>query len=441
VRVADTATPEEFDLSGDRLLGDVLVPHVSRSASRAVQAGVEPEAAAAVLRRVGTYWLEVGAAGEAVRVTRLAASVARHVSDLEHGRTLLELGRALYSSGDTAGARAELVRGLELLADRPDAAGAKVEAVLANELGAVALQEGNIDECLQLQGHALEVLNSRAPEDSYAAAVLNDIAHAMESIPSERETAATYYEAALARFEAECGSSHPWVATVSGNYARLLSNLGRHRDARRAAERALEIDRNHYGPNHDKVAIRYNNFAPILQDLGSTAEAHTCLERAARIWKDLFGPRHPNIAAAKSNLGRLLIEDGQDEVAVRILCEAISIWQDVFPTGHLKEAVTHYHLARAYRNLQEHDLARAAASRSLEIETAVLGSDAPDLVSTLVLMADVEIDAGSAQSANSLLARARSIGAAHPDRAHLAGAVDRASRRLSLSQETHAASP
>lgn len=430
LRAVDATLPENFDFVGDRHLGQVLVPHATRVAVRAVRLTTLPATAVSVLRRVSVYWQEVGAFSEAVQVLHEATAVADALPRVGRGRLFLELGRSLFARGDSAGAAAALASGAGVLAGCADPAEAKIEAELLNELGAVALHEGDLDECLRQQARALEILLRADPENAYVGAILNDLARSMESLADQREQAAEYYQLAIARFETEYGATHPWVATACGNYARLLHKMGRHLQARREAERALDIDKAHYGERHNKTAIRYNNLAPILQDLGGAAEAHRRLEMAIDIWKDLFGPRHPNIAAARSNLGRLLIENSQAELALAALNEAISIWQENFPTGHFKEAATQYHLAHAYRQLQEHELARAAARRTLDIETRVLGPQAVDLVSTLVLLANIENDAGATTAAAELLGRARAILDRNPAQPSLAGLVDSAARRV-----------
>ena len=409
VFVVDAAIPPDLHTRTALEAAGEIAPHATVVATRALHYQVEAELTSAVLRRIGVYWTDTGSFGESIRLLRMASEIMDGVTTVERAEVLLELGRAVFSSGDHHRSLEPLIAGIEQIRPEAGSRARDVEAQLLNEAGAIWLRLGDPDLAAEYLRRSLAVLESSAPDNPWVGVVLNDLARVLEDREDEWSDATELYERALTILETEYGSASPWVATVLGNHGRLLHKKGDLRKARQFLERALEIDRDHYGEFHIKVATRNNNLAPVLQDVGSLAEARAALQTAIEIWTKVYGPWHTNIAAAKTNLGRLMIESQQTERAIDSLLEALEVWARLEPENNVVLARAWYHLARAYRKRGETQLARRSIDKAVEIERglpAVASSNAAD---TLALLGEIAVDGGRYDEAQVALDEARAV--------------------------------
>jgi serine/threonine-protein kinase len=114
------------------------------------------------------------------------------------------------------------------------------------------------------------------------------------------------------------------VAGALTTLGELLTRMGKHEEARRAAERALSLRQKVLGPEHSLVADTLTVLGIALTHLQRHDEARERLERALAIQEKRLGRQHPEVAYPLLALGQLLLAQGRPAEALKPLERALA---------------------------------------------------------------------------------------------------------------------
>ncbi len=289
-----------------------------------------------------------------------------------------------------------------------------------NELALFEQSQGNYDHAYAMRIRALAIVEAAlGPEHPGVATVLGNLASSLYDLGRVAE-AVLLEERALSITEMALGPDHPDVAICLSNLACGLCDLGRAAEALPLLERALSITESALGPDHPDVAIRLGNLASSLLDLGRAAEALPLEERALSISEMALGPDHPDVAACLGNLACGLCDLGRVAEAVLLEERALSISESALGPDHPDVANRLGNLASSLLDLGRVAEAVLLEERALSISEMALGPDHPDVAIRLGNLASSLYDLGRVAEAVLLEERALSItesalGPDHPD--------------------------
>ena len=229
------------------------------------------------------------------------------------------------------------------------------------------------------------------------------ILKALGDLPEARRLA----ERAIEIGEKHFAPDHPRLATSYSNLATILQGLGDLPEARRLTERAIEIDEKHFAPDHPILATSYNNLAMILKDLGDLAGARKAKERSIEIELKHLGEDHPQMGPSYSNLALILHALGKLPEARRLAERAIEIREKHFDLDHPTLATGYSNLAMIVYDLGELSEARRLTERAIEIDEKHFAPDHPILATSYNNLAMILKDLGDLAGARK--AKERSI--------------------------------
>lgn len=235
----------------------------------------------------------------------------------------IEEGRRHHHAGRLDEAQAIYER---VLAEAPE--NASENAAVLHMLGVVALQQGRLENALQLIGKALALKPDFAVAHNSAGSVHQRLGRTSEAIESFQ----TAVEA-----DPDYGNAH-------FNLGTMLLARHQHNEAVQALERAAELQPD-LDEAHFKLGVAYKS-------LGRHGQAIEALERAAEL--------KPGFAGAYSSLGNVYAATGELEQAEAAYRQAI----ETDPGSH----AAHFNLGNVLGRLGKRPDAIASYERALEIE-------------------------------------------------------------------------
>jgi len=223
-----------------------------------------------------------------------------------------------------------------------------------------------------------------------------------------------WYEKALAVQVATGKRESVETGLALNNLAKLHKEIGEYDRARSLYDDALALWRAVRGPGHPDVARTTNSLATLLQTVGEFSAAEKRYEDALAIWE-----RHGDRAAitwVRNNLGTLYAEMGNFPEARSQYEQAL----DLSPPESDKSTIL-YNLARLHHRTNEPDRAGELYEQALAIRRRVHGESHPIVATTLMGLADVLLEKGDLDGAETRYAEAARIWQSsvpsHPDNA------------------------
>ena len=185
---------------------------------------------------------------------------------------------------------------------------------------------------------------------------LHDVRRAHEAIG--------HASAVLARFP-----NHPVLdAWLSGHQAIVAMAEGRHADARRFEQKALDLRVRLYGQDSNEVLFSLNNLAIDLHELHQDEDAAPLIAHVVDVQTRLFGPKSTRLALAFTNQAEILTGLGRFNEAHSAVGRALAI----FAGQNAAPALVGYGLLNLGR-LQDAEGSPAAAVKSLEEAVRLVG--------------------------------------------------------------------
>ncbi len=201
----------------------------------------------------------------------------------------------------------------------------------------------------------------------------------------------------VTRLEARFGPYHPDLARVLSNLSLDLAELGEHREAITASERAVAITRTMaVGPNV-ALADRLLNLGVALQAGDRLAEAAERYREARASYAAIHGELHPDVALCDSNLAGLLSGLGQLAEAQAAGERAVAVFRAVAPE-HIELPSALMNLAQAEEQRGLLPAARRHIEESVRRLRAQQGSRVA-LAEALGIQAWIELGAGQLAAA------------------------------------------
>src|SRR4029453_4941780 len=101
------------------------------------------------------------------------------------------------------------------------------------------------------------------------------------------------------------------------------SGLGRHTEALKLREEALELLKRTLGPNHPHTLVAMNNLASTYEFLGRHAETLKLREETLQLRTAKLGADHPDTILSMANLAFSMVELKRDDETVRLIDECM----------------------------------------------------------------------------------------------------------------------
>lgn len=129
------------------------------------------------------------------------------------------------------------------------------------------------------------------------------------------DTAESHFLRALEILYSQLGQEHEQTATVSGNLGSLYQKAGFHEQAREMHMIALEARRSVLGEEHPDTAQSHNNLALALLNTGDRSWARRHFEKALTCFEALGPEYSEDLEAVASNYCDFLREEGEINLA------------------------------------------------------------------------------------------------------------------------------
>ncbi len=327
---------------------------------------------------------------------RTAAEALVHLVRV-HAYLLADHAQARYYGGLAAAALARLGKPPEL------------EAELAEHLGRLAFQEGEIERALALYTRAL-ALRERAlgADHPEVGSTLLRLA-AVRAEMGELAVAKGLAEQAVALYRAGYGDHHPRVAVGLMQLGDIEYRQGDLAAAEAMQRQALAIRQAALGDDSVPTADAELRLANTLLKAGRDVEARELLERLERLLAAPPGSESPRLADILSSLGTLDLESGDPLRAGERFQRALEIQERVYGRQHPWVANTLYNLGLVAKASANPEVARRHFVAALGIWEKAYGADHYLVGHALTGLGQALIDLGRPTAALQPLERALAI--------------------------------
>lgn len=307
-------------------------------------------------------------------------------------------------------ARAEAILGAMLAARRLSPSAPRNQVLQAGRawmfLGELRGAQQKHQAMLDAEIRGMALIEQALPEDApERASVL--ASHALSLIALNRNNEALDFQLkALSIVEQVRGLDHPDVAPMLNNLAIIYSNLSRHSDALLIRKRTLKIFEDTYGRNSANAATAAENLGITYADLGRLDEALALKQQALAIREDIHGSKDYYTGLSQTNLAATLSDLGKHDEARILLDKALVIFEHEGGPNHLMVA---YSLNRLAENLllsQKYGMADAHFHRAQEIFRTLQTAEHPEVISSLLGLAESRYQQGDNVTAIDLLQQA-----------------------------------
>lgn len=190
-------------------------------------------------------------------------------------------------------------------------------------------------------------------------------------------------ERALQIREQVLGTDHASVALVINLIGLIYTDMGDMAGAEKFFDRALAIYGRSSGANSLDAAVPLNNLAVVYKVRGDFVEAENTYERVLAIRERELGQRHNLVAAVYNNLGVLYRARGDNAASRKMYERALEIREQLFGPDSLEIApvLTNLSLLNYYGG--DYAAALKLGQRVLEIREKSLGPDNNSVVNSL----------------------------------------------------------
>ncbi len=223
--------------------------------------------------------------------------------------------------------------------------------------------------------------------------------------------------------EKTLGPEHPDVLESLGILATLYKAQNEYAKAEPLYQRVLSTLEKKLGPDHIEVARPLNGLASLYSERGDFAKAEPMFLRALAIRERALKPDDPLLASSLHNLVLLYSEKGDYVKAEPRFQRALAIWEKALGPGHPQVADALTNLANLYHKKGDYAQAGSMHQRALAIREKALGSEHPEVASSLNNLAVVYRVKEDYARAEPLYQRAlaiweKALGTAHPQVAY-----------------------
>ena len=365
------------------------------------------EAAGAELRArlqasIGRIYSNAGETHTAIALLSEADPVLQRGADTQ---TRLATRKALANALNVAGRYAEanplaVALAAEALAlDPPDR---MMAAHAGTEIGISAEQLGRRDEAMAAFARS-EALFAAEGAEGELGAMLHNRAWLLER-SGDYAAALAGYEEASARKIAVYGREHPQIEPSEYGRAKMLSYLGRYREAAEVMLANLPVVERVSGPRSAPMSYTLSMLGSIHLDLGEFEQAEAFYRRGLEVDRAMAGGEASSDVAHALNSLAVLLEERDDVASAEALyLESLAMRRALNPPGHARIAAPLQNLARL--TLETGRLVEAAelCAEAWSIRRQALGEAHPQSLPAKLLCASIDARAGRlAQAATAI---------------------------------------
>lgn len=250
-----------------------------------------------------------------------------------------------------------------------------------------------------------DLLGDQHPEVGSVVHLLGEIA----LVERKLETAESYFEQALKKWEGFFGGSHPQVCKAVSSLANLYQQQGRLTLAEQYHQRNLGSLEGRYGASNPVLVDTLVGLGKLCRSQGNTAEAEQHLKRAAEIQSTVPDGSGLRMADVLHTLA-LVYLDQRNYIASEALIKKARDLRQVYADDDSPEiAESNLALARLYRTSGKSEEAEPLLRTVLEWRSERLGEEHPEVASLLREMAELYADQKQYLKAQSLVKKALGI--------------------------------
>lgn len=363
---------------------------------------------------IGRIYAHAGETDTAIALLREADAVLQRSADAP---TRMAARKALANALNVAGRHAEanpLAVALAEDALRQDPPDRMMAAHAGTEIGISAEQLGRRDEAMAAFARS-EALFTVEDAQGELGAMIHNRAWLLER-SGDYAAALAGYEDAVARKIAVFGPEHPQVEPSQYGRAKMLSLLGRYREAADVMLQTLPIVEKVSGERSAPMGFTLSMLGSIHLDLGDFAQAEAFYRRGLAVDRAMAGNEPSSaVASGLNSLAAVLDERGDVDAAEALFQESLALRRAINPTGHASIAAPLQNLAR--QALDGGRLAPAATycAEALTIRTQALGATHPQTLASRLLCASIDARAGRLEAATSAIDAVRDALAELPE--------------------------
>jgi len=318
---------------------------------------------------------------------------------------------------------------LEVRARREQARLPVQSADFYSEFGRCKRRAGDRDGAAALFNRALAIHRDTLGDETGAIENLVDLAD-LRKDAADNAGALAGYRDALSRLQAGPGLRHPLAVEVLRNICSLERIAGEMAAAQRDCQRALSLAESVLGPQHRETLDASRQWAAMLVDLGRLREADAAFTHSRQWLSERLGPRSEDVAVDDNSLAIVDWERGDIPAALASIDHAIGIWSD--EGQPLRLASVLFNKALILHDSGRDAEALALAERSRRLRVTLLGGNHALVGECDRLLGEIHAALGDPQAEAELQRAVRILDAAY-------GPTRASARRAQLSLATFVA--
>ncbi len=187
------------------------------------------------------------------------------------------------------------------------------------------------------------------------------------------ERAQPLLERALEVQRAHWGTDHADIANTLNTLGSVHWSDGEVEEADKYLSEALEMRRRLYGNTHPDVFTSMNNYALVLLDKNELDEAEKLYLETLEARKKYYGEEHTKVGVSLNNLAFFLQRRGKYEEAEKYFRETLALWRKLQGEEHSDVGIALNNMGSLLRQMRKYDEAERMLKESLEIRKKVYG--------------------------------------------------------------------
>ncbi len=214
---------------------------------------------------------------------------------------------------------------------------------------------------------------------------------------------------ALAELEKSVGPDDAYVGLLNTQLSRQRWGKGDMAMAKVAAERGIEITRQHLGPNDPQTAWAIDSLAIIYRSTDEGAKAEELIKQAIDITQRSLGDDHPKLVEYRAQLGWQYGHRGDYVDAIVELQRAVAIADKSLEPEDFWSIAVRHNLGDLYLNQDDLDHAEPLTEQALAALEKKYGPDHPNVAIPLQNLGAIARERRQYARALELLERAEKI--------------------------------
>jgi tetratricopeptide (TPR) repeat protein len=288
-----------------------------------------------------------------------------------------------------------------------------LEPVRLHALGSLLWKKGRLDEATASLERAQQLLEARHGRDSAAVASVLVARARVVSDRGEPAEALRLDEQALAAYERELGSDHPYCASVLSNLSFEAMVLGKSEQAEHAAARAAAILEAKLGPTNRKLALPLDNLGAARMARHDDVGALAVFDRALAIVVRNKNDADPMLGTLANDRALALMHLHRLDEALALAREAVERRTRLLGPGHVDVGISQATVAEVLLARDDASAAVSAAAQAFSIVERGAGPETFAYADVLTTLGTAELRAGVGRAAAQHLESALRLREAH----------------------------